>query len=785
MATTVGTIELLATIDTSQYKRGAREIDKANEDMEDSTHKVERSNERAESSFISLAKRGIKFAAVGMAALAATVLGMAAKGGFDRALNIEDAQAKLRGLGHDAETVETIMTNALASVRGTAFGLDAAATTAANAVASGIRPGQQLEQVLKTVANSAALAGADMSELGSIFNKVAAANKVQMDVINQLQDRGIPVLQFLAKELGLTAEETAKMASEGKINFETFERAMREGVGNAALEMGNTTRGSLANMQAAFSRAGAVIADRVLPHIRDGIQSITGWVDSVAKAIPGIIDVIIDNFSRISEAVTGVGDSIAAGDTQALGETIGSGIAKGLNNAIAAIGITMETIGKWFEGIDWGQLGLDIGKQSIAFLVGFFIGLLDFDLEAAWKTLSDNWLPALLGVLSLLFLPAKLIGPIGKFLSKLPFADLFNKIVIQPLRNLGKPVRDAVAGLFNNLGGTIGKAFSNIGNLFKTLGQIIISPFRIAINFIAEQITFLPLTISNGFRAIVNIIRNTLGLLINVVRTIFTTLWNVITTILRPFTEFFTNLFRAIWNNISGIFTGAGNFFATTFLRARSMIQDVFGGIVNWFLGRWQAITNIFSRVGSWFSARFTDAVNGIKRVFNTVVGFFRDTWNRITSMFGNVGTTIGNTIGNAFRSAINGILRFAVNIINGFIRAINAVVDTVNNIPGVNIGRLGELPIPQLAEGGIVASATLAVIGEGREPEAVIPLSKLDEMLDGDGGGSGTTYNITIQASANMLRSETDKREFANMIFEAFNQDRRAKSLPQIGTTQ
>lgn len=745
MATTVGTIQLIATIDTSQYKKGAREIDKANEDMEDSTHKVERSNERAESSFISLAKRGIKFAAVGMAALAATVLGMAAKGGFDRALNIEDAQAKLRGLGHDAESVETIMENALASVKGTAFGLDAAATTAANAIASGVRPGRDLEQVLKTVANTAALAGRDMSELGAIFNKVAASNKVQMDVINQLHDAGVPALALLAEEMGATAEETAKMASAGEINFATFERAMREGVGDAALEMGNTTRGSLANMGAAFARAGAIIADRVLPHIRDGLQSVIGWVDSVAKQIPGFIDIIVENFSRISEAVTGVGDSIASGDTQALGETIGSGIAQGLNNAIAAIGITMETIGGWFDGIDWGKLGLDIGRQSIAFLVGFFIGLLDFDLEAAWKTLADNWLPALIGVLSLLFAPAKLLKPIGKLLGKLPFAKLFNDIVIQPIRNLGKPVRDAVAGLFNGIGGTLGRVFKNIGNVFKTLGDLIIAPFRIAIDFIAEQITFLPLTISNGFRAIVNIIKNTLGLLVNVVKTIFTTLWNVVTTILRPFTEFFTNLFRGIWDRISGIFTGAGDFFATTFLRARSMIEDVFGGIVKWFLGRWQAITNIFSRVGSWFSARFTDAVNGIKRVFNTVVGFFRDVWNRITNMFGNVGTTIGNTIGNAFKNAINGILRFAVNLINGFIKAINSVIDVVNVLPNVEIGRLGELPIPQLADGGIVSSATLAVIGEGREPEAVIPLSKLDEMMDRErGGGEGAVINQT-----------------------------------------
>lgn len=39
---------------------------------------------------------------------------------------------------------------------------------------------------------------------------------------------------------------------------------------------------------------------------------------------------------------------------------------------------------------------------------------------------------------------------------------------------------------------------------------------------------------------------------------------------------------------------------------------------------------------------------------------------------------------------------------------------------------------IPALAEGGIVTGPTLALIGEGKESEAVIPLSKLNTMMQG-----------------------------------------------------
>ena len=146
--------------------------------------------------------------------------------GFGRLQAIENAKAKLSGLGHSAETVQGIMNNALAAVKGTAFGLDEAATVAAGAVAAGVKPGKDLERTLKLTGDAATIAGVGMGEMGAIFNKVASSNKIQGDVIAQLNDAGIPIIQLLGKELGKSAEETVKLASEGKINFETFQKAM-------------------------------------------------------------------------------------------------------------------------------------------------------------------------------------------------------------------------------------------------------------------------------------------------------------------------------------------------------------------------------------------------------------------------------------------------------------------------------------------------------------------------------------------------------------------------------
>src|SRR5690606_32037363 len=102
---------------------------------------------------------GIKNAATGVMGVVAAGLGVALASGIGRLTAIDNAQAKLRGLGHDGQTVASIMKNATASVKGTAFGLGEAANVAASAVAAGIKPGEQLESHLKRISNNASAAG--------------------------------------------------------------------------------------------------------------------------------------------------------------------------------------------------------------------------------------------------------------------------------------------------------------------------------------------------------------------------------------------------------------------------------------------------------------------------------------------------------------------------------------------------------------------------------------------------------------------------------------------------
>ncbi len=72
------------------------------------------------------------------------------------------------------------------------------------------------------------------------------------------------------------------------------------------------------------------------------------------------------------------------------------------------------------------------------------------------------------------------------------------------------------------------------------------------------------------------------------------------------------------------------------------------------------------------------------------------------------------------------------------------------------------------LADGGIVTGPTLAVVGEGGGPEAVIPLDKLGSM------GAG---NITVNLSGQFVTDEENARNLGNMIAKAIGQQLKLKS--------
>ncbi len=280
-------------------------------------------------------KTGVKVAGAGVA----TVLGTSLVKGFQRLSAIENAEAKLTGLGNSAADTSKIMDNALAAVKGTAFGMDEAATTAASAVAAGVKPGQDLTKYLGLVGDAATIAGTDMGSMGSIFNKVMTSGKVQGDVFAQLSDSGIPVVQMLADSMGIAADEVYDLGSKGKISSDEFLKAMGSMEG-AALKGGETTTGAWKNMMAALSRFGAGMLKGIYPAIGPTFNKITAMLDAAEAKVTPFVATISE---KLGNAMSNLDFSSWSNFTSSLSTTSGA-LGREFGPALSSVGESLGTL---------------------------------------------------------------------------------------------------------------------------------------------------------------------------------------------------------------------------------------------------------------------------------------------------------------------------------------------------------------------------------------------------------------------------------------------------------
>lgn len=240
----------------------------------------------------------------------------------------------------------------------------------------------------------------------------------------------------------------------------------------------------------------------------------------------------------------------------------------------------------------------------------------------------------------------------------------------------------------------------------------------------------------------------------------------------------FGNTVNQIWTNFSNM---VGN--------AIAAIGQKFPMLGAYLQGWWESIQAAVDNV----KAIFQNIIDFISNVFS---GNWSAAWQNIVNIFGN----LFGMIVNLAKAPINGV----ISAINWVISKINSISVTIPDwVPGVGGKTLGfNIPtIPQLAAGGVATSPTLAEIGEGGEPEAVMPLSKLAALLDeytkkpkptggtdGQEGGDGETIVFSPVLNFYGKADREEVEEATRISFEEFKrlykrlkaEERRKKFKPE-----
>ena len=309
---------------------------------------------------------------------------------------------------------------------------------------------------------------------------------------------------------------------------------------------------------------------------------------------------------------------------------------------------------------------------------------------------------------------------------------------------------------------TLPNAFNTVVNFIKSNWQalllLIVNPFAGAFKLLYDN--------CGAFREFVdNFVQN--------IKQFFQNLWNGIVSIFQGVGQWFIARFTEAYNGVTGVFAAIGQWFGarwqdiknalatvaswflTMFTNAYTNVKNVFSAIGSWFGARWTEIKTALSAVPSWFGTQFQNAWTNIKNAFANVTSFFSGLWEKIKGCFVNVGVKIGSAVGDAFKSAINSCLSTIEGVVNKFIGMINGVIDVINEIPGVSLGKIGTLSLPRLAKGGVLKEGTAMVAEAGPEllsmvngKAVVTPLSgsaKNQAMENAGKGGGGYVQNVNI----------------------------------------
>lgn len=548
---------------------------------------------------------------------------------------------------------------------------------------------------------------ADVNNAVIQLSQAFANGKVDgMTWLSMMNSNMGPVLNAMAKKMGITTGQLKDGLSSGKISVKQFQDALVDldkngGGGLASLHSiaKDATSGigtSFDNMKTAITRGvtdaiqavsgfsealtGSSIAD-IISNIGSAFESAMGMVANILKAITPAVQ-------QFSKAIKDLGlgsvfSSLAAG----LGTFIGmvSGLvgtiliinqvkkAFALFNmvlsanpfiiivsAIAAVVaaltyfFTQTKLGKslWSGFVNWLQSAWHslVGVATTVWnAIGNAINAVVNFIKPYWQGLvtffTGIWTSIVAGV-----------TPIWQGL-----VNVFNSIIsaiVAVWQALAPIIVPIVAGVVAIIGATlitIVTVFQTVWNMLVPIVQVV---WQLISTVVSTAITMLGTVIQTGLAIIVaiwNVVWNTFSIVVS-------TVWNVITTIISTVLNVIAGIIQAITAAIQGDWSGAWN-----------AIQNVVSTVLN-------AISSIVSSVLSGVAGIFSGVMNGLKSVVSTV-------WNGIKSLFSEgvnfIKSVVHIDLGAAGRAIMNSLWNGMKSIWNGIKNWVSGIADWIKEHKG------------------------------------------------------------------------------------------------------
>lgn len=171
---------------------------------------------------------GKRFQDFGTGALTKVTAPLALVGGFALTAygKIEQLTTSFKSMLGGADAARAMVKKLTDFAASTPFQLEGIGQSAKQLLAFGVLQ-DNIVPVLRNLGDIAAGANIPLNEMAAIYGKVKAKGKAMTEELLQLSDRGIPVIDVLAKGLGKSKDQIFELASQGRISFDILKRAMQ------------------------------------------------------------------------------------------------------------------------------------------------------------------------------------------------------------------------------------------------------------------------------------------------------------------------------------------------------------------------------------------------------------------------------------------------------------------------------------------------------------------------------------------------------------------------------
>ncbi|WP_024985271.1 phage tail tape measure protein [Brevibacillus borstelensis] len=605
---------------------------------------------------------------------------------------------------------------------------------------------QNLGEDWDDVAHSLSLVKQVTQQTGSELENTTKNAMVYRDVFGEDIQESIKATDTMMKNFGITSDQAYNLLAQGA----------QKGL-NKSDELLDS-----ANEYAPYFATLGFTANQMFDTFSAGLESGAFNLDKVGDAVKEFGIRVKDDSKSTNEAFTALGfnaDKMA--QTFARG---GPEAQKAFTQVVDAISKVQDPVKKNVIGVQlFGTMFEDLEKDVIA-AMGSARSQFDMTKDTMGEVTKVKYSTV-----------SKAFQGIGRQIMTgiiMPLGDLALP-ALQSFSDWFGDVLPKVTGFFKSIGSDIGSFASRLfdsGIDQGSLGKIVAVMTDLRDDFL------------NGWNAVMPIFQK-----------VGAGFWEVSARITKALIPVGTFLQAKLWPVLSKVFGFLANDVAPAVSRAVSSmvptivsvagkIGDTIAAMFNVVKPVIDGLVGVFNFSFPFIKAVVISAINSVSGVFNGlmttlggildfITGVFTGDWSKAWTGVRDVFSGVFSSLASLLKAPINAV----ISLINQALQSIGSIsVDIPDWVPGMGGEKLSfSFPeIPMLAEGGVATGPTLAMIGEGTESEAVLPLSKLDSLLNsaassgyggvGGGGDIHVTYSpsTVIQGNATPEAIEQMKRE-------------------------